>query len=328
MPKLNLKETKAERDEKEWRKLRKAARKAARYRDNDEAGSGSSSSRRNRAKYPRSNTDGGDEFVHPQEDGWVPPSTASKADEDEIRAQLEEEEFRAKLFDAMGLDSGQDSAQAMFNDFVPPRWQGTSLGDVPGSGTYGLEFMDDEEYAEYVRQGMWERTHKAEHEERQRRAAEAKQRRERDKAIHAETKRLEREEQARRRRREEERKEKKFVDGWREFGERWTILQKASATSTLSPGSLHFQDLPWPIFPPPASPDDITTHGIATFLLSTKHSSDRPKKQRLRDASLLYHPDRFETKFLSAVREKDRERVKDAAGRVIRGLNALAEEER
>jgi len=74
---------------------------------------------------------------------------------------VEEESFREKLWDALGEDERLDGIEARLNEYVyiPRRWRGVSsrayspdtvggLGDVPN-------LMNDDEYAEWMRAGMW-----------------------------------------------------------------------------------------------------------------------------------------------------------------------------
>lgn len=78
--------------------------------------------------------------------------------------------FREKMFDALGDDERLDSVEARFNDFasVPERWR-TSSSPRMGAGTKGQaraydddellkldpRYMDEEEYAEWIRAGMY-----------------------------------------------------------------------------------------------------------------------------------------------------------------------------
>ncbi|KAG8993786.1 hypothetical protein FRB90_000607 [Tulasnella sp. 427] len=340
MPKrLELKETKAEILEKEHKRLRKEARKAARYHVDDPSSSTAShasrtaersSSSRNFGRGSRKHYD----YVFEDLDDprWMPSSSSTKVDEDSIRAQMEEDEeqaFRDKLFDAMEMDFGQDSAYNHFNSYahVPPQWRKSSpTASRDAEGPPNPNYMDDEQYAEYVREGMWERTHKAEVEERQRRKERAKERKEKEKRLREESKKLEAEALEERRRRREEKDKRKIVESWMAYESRWSTLQRASASSKIVPNSLDFQFLPWPVHPPPKSIEALTKESISSFVLSDLHSAEKTKKQRLRNALLLYHPDRFESKFMAFVKEEDHTLVKEAVGRVVRVLNALTED--
>ena len=93
-------------------------------------------------------------------------SRQEKPDEDTLR---EEQEWRAKMFDALGDDERLDGIEAQMNDFahVPDRWRSAATGPDAATSLYDEdEFLkldpgqlDDEEYAEWVRVGMWRYVH-------------------------------------------------------------------------------------------------------------------------------------------------------------------------
>lgn len=312
MPKLSLKETPAEKEEKEWRRMKKAARKASRYAQLDDPPQAESSRRSWKQRHARSVPD--DDL-----EGDTPGLESRKADA--------EEDWNAKLFEAMEWDSAQDSAHAWFNSFVPPRWRNSPELATEGPST--LHQLDDDAYAEYMRKGMWERTHRAELEDQRRRKAEAKERRKLEKEKKEKLRQMEQEEIECRRRKREEKTQRALIDGWAAYESRWSKLQKLSAQKDADAGrGLTFQDLPWPVYPFPSSPESLTKEAITAFLFSDLHSQDKTKKQRLREAFLLYHPDRFEGRFMHVVNAKDVQLVKDAAGRVVRTLNDLADDVR
>lgn len=165
MPRLHLKETPEERAARKWRKRRKAERKAHRLHRHVQ-GDGNPSQRP-----PR---DAGDihEETHrnmgvgledeSEGEGWVPPEGSTKIDPDALRAEVEERLFREKLFDAMedDYDHRLDGVEAQFNKYgyVPDRWKkhaqagGHDQFDRPPADPHE---MTDDEYAEWIREGMW-----------------------------------------------------------------------------------------------------------------------------------------------------------------------------
>lgn len=326
MPKLHLKETKADREERELKKIRRAARKAARYHNYEETDGASGSTPSTHKRRSKAPSQKPHDYVFDEEDGWTPPQSSVKFDyRDDLQAQ--EDEFRAKLFDEMELDAGQDAAQARFSDYhIPTRWRDQTGFEASGSIPQSKTAMDEEEYAEYIRRGMWERTHAAEKEAREQKDKDRKERKDREKTLREKTKELEREEREKRRRKLEAKANEQFVEGWKAYERRWAALHQAATTSTNTPGSLGLHTLPWPVAKAITSADDLTRDAISAFLLSPHHSPDKPKRIRLREALLLYHPDRFEGRFMSSVPAQDRQLVKDAVGRVARALTSLAED--
>jgi hypothetical protein len=328
-----MKQTPAEREQEEDRAWQKAARKARHPHSHDHDHDKPSKRKRPRSpsgrRKKRHATPPDERERRPHEDGWVPPSPAaagSKAavDLDALRAEMEERRFREKLFDAMGDDAGMDDAEARFNEYdeyVPPRWRDSEQSHSRDDPSH----MDDGQYAEWVREGMWRRTHKAEVEAQERAEEERKRKKDREKARREETRRMEREDAEKRARRRQVKDQQTIVDAWIAYDARWAQLRAGPPDS----GGLAFTDLPWPCNPPPKlplEPDTLSRQSISTFLLSPLHSVGKPRKQRLREALLLYHPDRFVAKWMGLVREKDAPGVQEAVGRVARVLTGLVEE--
>ncbi|EUC57540.1 hypothetical protein RSOL_224300, partial [Rhizoctonia solani AG-3 Rhs1AP] len=320
-----MKQTVTEREEEEeraYRKAQKAARKARRL-HSDYDDSSSSKRKRKRSRSPsHRHQKRRDPVPPPNESGWTPPPPAPKVDMDALRAEMEERQFRENLFDAMGDDAGFESTEARLNeydDFVPDRWGDSTsshLRDDPS-------MMDDDQYAEWVRAGMWRRTHKAEIEAQERAEEERKRKKERERDRRKETRRMEREDNERRTRRKQVKEQQLVVEGWIAYEAQWAQLRPSEATS------LRFTDLPWPCYPPPRlplDPDALSKQAISSFLLSPLHSIGKPRKQRLREALLLYHPDRFIAKWMGRVRKDDAQEVQEAVGRVARVLTGLVEE--
>ncbi|KAG5641344.1 hypothetical protein DXG03_005457 [Asterophora parasitica] len=89
---------------------------------------------------------------------------------------------------------------------------------------------------------------------------------------------------------------------------------------------LRWESIPWPTFRAPKIPEDITYNAVLAYLQSPLYpekDKSRPYKDRLKEHIRRWHPDRFETKTLTRVIEEDQERVKEAAGSVVRTLNDL-----
>lgn len=181
--KLKLKRTP---EEEAQRRLRKERRREKRKRKQDDYathGVGASSSKKAHIdnaeegpsrKWASSDEDEMDYSPQPAPtiSSHIPPSRshAHKPDYDAIKAEIEEKMFREKMFDAMGDDDRLDSVEAQFNDFahVPDRWRTTgsssqfgawessaSMLDDDGLLKLDPRHMDDEEYTEWVRAGMY-----------------------------------------------------------------------------------------------------------------------------------------------------------------------------
>jgi len=233
----------------------------------------------------------------------------------DIKAELEEAQFRAKLFSAMEDDTRLEEIEARFNAYhVPKRWMDK------GNPQENLEDMDNDEYVEWVRRKMWERKHRSEQEETVQLEKERQMRRDRERRERREARKQEEE---RRRKRRERQAGEEMMHAWQTYSTSWDTLSSNPPTSP----TLHFQSIPWPIQHSPTSPEQLTAGAISAFVLSPLHSHGKNRKQRIRDALLVFHPDRFD-KWTRLVRdEPDRQLVREAAGAVVRILNALLEAE-
>lgn len=241
--------------------------------------------------------------------------------------------FRQKLFDAMAEDEPLDSLEAEYGFTVPSRWRngtGTTYAHA-GMAKSGLEAMEEEEYAEYVRRNMWRRTHRQEVIAMEERDREAK-RKERELK---EARRKQREDERERKRRAEQREQKKAErerQGHREaYTAKWASLN-ASKAAAPNGAHLQFSDIPWPVYPPrdsPISADSLTSEAISRFLLdpvagpSSAELDSAGVRDVLRAAIRSYHPDRFRR---HADRLSDgRERALEWGLKVSQVLNTLVE---
>ncbi|KAG6828528.1 hypothetical protein H0H92_007656 [Tricholoma furcatifolium] len=293
---------------------------------------------------------------HFSDDDWDKPDSEPSQfqDHDRIRAELEEQRFREKMFDAFADDERLDALEARLNDFahVPGRWRAD--GSKPGKAVYDGDddevlkadprYMDDEEYAEWIRLGI--KTHAAEFAEEQRKKEMKAQRRAEEKARRLETERLEKLAEEERRRKKLERDDRRRQYAREEYELRWTslLLTARSESDESNLPELRFHDIPWPILiayrqkrgstdPVRISAEHLTTDAILEFLIppSSRSMADptkaevnkKERKEKLRETFLRFHPDKFEGRFMKLVRESERESVREAIGQVVRSLNTL-----
>ncbi|KIK67339.1 hypothetical protein GYMLUDRAFT_37437 [Collybiopsis luxurians FD-317 M1] len=117
------------------------------------------------------------------------------------------------------------------------------------------------------------------------------------------------------------RAERSVSDGWDKYEKEWASL---SASSEM----LGFSDIPWPVTQTRLTkPEDITPTAISTFLLSPLHSQNQSRKERIRNAQLRWHPDRFQ-RVMRRVKEEDKQLVTDGVGIVARCLNDMMAREK
>ncbi|KAI0343505.1 hypothetical protein BDW22DRAFT_1355952 [Trametopsis cervina] len=154
MGKLRLKRTPEEQAAHDLRKAAKRARKASkRHRADDDE---DIPPKKRRTESPQAATSSY-KYMFDEED--LPSSSyrAHKPDYDYIQAQVEEERFRDKLWGAFGDDERLDSVEASLNSYahIPRRWRGGGMDTIDDELDIDPQMMEDEDYAEWMRAGMW-----------------------------------------------------------------------------------------------------------------------------------------------------------------------------
>jgi len=188
---------------------------------------------------------------------------------------------------------------------------------------------------------MTRRKHAREYEEKTRKETERAARRAREAEIRAETARLEKASLERREQKTREKARLREQEYRQHYEAQWKVLLDPHAKYTRQ---LAYMDIPWPLFPVSLSVhsnaadhptyEDFTREAISRFLIpsSTKLEPQSPgadererkeKKEKLKEAMLRFHPDKFEGRIMQRVLHSDRDRVQEAVGQVVRVLNAL-----
>ncbi|KAF8339420.1 hypothetical protein F5887DRAFT_964507 [Amanita rubescens] len=336
MPKLHLKSTPTE---DVARRLRKKEKKEER-RKRRNADASSSTSKRRRVE---TTEEPSRKWASSDEDEPGPSSRKSHK-HDTMQAEVEEREFRQRMFEEMEIDDRLDTLEARLNDHthVPGRWRrggSSKIGDyafetpdIDMASCLDPRYMEDEEYTEWIRMGMHRLKHAEEYAEQQRRkAAHAT----RVAQIKKEKEDMARLEQAAAKEREKKRQEQ-WVSARQLYDQKWKTLLSDGDRS--HEGWLKFVDIPWPI--PNAYKtgriciDDLTEDGISTFLLSSRvpvpigtekmaTNDAKEKKDKLREAMLRFHPDKFEGRIMKLVAEVERGNVREGIAQVVRVLNRL-----
>lgn len=195
--------------------------------------------------------------------------------------------FRESLFDAMADDEGAAYWEGVYG-------QPVHVYSNERTGPQGeLERMTDEEYAAYVRQKMWEKTHEGLLEERRKRD-EAKQeegRRERER------RRIEKEMRRSLRAGEERRRERGRRDRWAEYLRAWTDWNGST------------EGIPWPV--ESGARRDVGEDAVKTFFLDgLKREGVREEElaKGLRDERVRWHPDKMQQRLGGEV---DAELIRD-----------------
>ena len=136
------------------------------------------------------------------------------------------------------------------------------------------------------------------------------------------------------------RTKRRLEEARRLYEERWSKLleQLREVGSARDESGLRFEDIPWPIFPTRKSKEgrrfeleDFTKEAIESFLSISGNAENEGSegnvvmKDAVRATMLRFHPDKFESRILVRVREKDRGLVQEVANIVTRVLNELSQ---
>lgn len=275
----------------------------------------------------------------------IPSASSYKPD----RAR-EEEEFNQKLFDAMREDEGGLDPFSEAGRYSGFSYDYREADPSVGNGAFGRtgvrddrfvdpvsgvvlnrvifkDAMNDEEYAEHVRRGMFRRTRKEEiarEEEYQRQQALKEKKR---LETMARVKAMEEERQ----RKLEERARHKAAASVKQTREAYQASwARLVASDTAKDQDLRVEDFPWPVDQGRAG--KLDAEGVRDFLTKHLRYSDedldddaRRKKEKMaiRTAVLAYHPDRFD-KYVRRVKgESQRESVREMGLRVSQVLNEI-----
>jgi hypothetical protein len=168
--------------------------------------------------------------------------------------------FRQSLFDAMADDEGAAFWEGVYGQPIHVYPQAKPTGPEGE-----LEQMNDEEYAEYVRGRMWEKTHQHVLEERAKREEERKRRKaeeerywredasreEREEKESKDRRAFERKVEASLRRGEERKAQKLWQEAWQRYVSGWEHFKEVLVVKSKEEGSLEGKAargiIPWPV---------------------------------------------------------------------------------
>ncbi|KAF4441240.1 hypothetical protein F53441_12089 [Fusarium austroafricanum] len=190
--------------------------------------------------------------------------------------------FRESLFDAMADDEGAAYWEGVYGQPVHV-YSNERVGP-----TGHLEQMTDEEYAAYVRQKMWEKTHAGLLEERARREEAKKQKAEEDRR----TQQLQEDMERSIRRGEERRERRRWAQRWEEYTAAWTNWDGMPAT------------IAWPV--EGGRLEDVEEATVRQFFVNGLNPQEIGEKcfvARLRDERVRWHPDKIQQKLGGQVDE-------------------------
>ncbi|KAJ1302039.1 hypothetical protein OPQ81_000874 [Rhizoctonia solani] len=108
-------------------------------------------------------------------------------------------------------------------------------------------------------------------------------------------------------------------EAWRAYEDTWTELSNSDA-----PVRLTFNNIPWPVFSRPSSISQLNSRTIGAFLLSSLHDGGgSTRRERIRNAMRLWHPDKWMGRYMTRVDPRHAQAVKDGVNAVARALTEL-----
>ncbi|CCO29505.1 hypothetical protein BN14_03518 [Rhizoctonia solani AG-1 IB] len=108
-------------------------------------------------------------------------------------------------------------------------------------------------------------------------------------------------------------------EAWQSYEDSWTELSSSDV-----PVRLTFHNVPWPVFSQPSSISQLNSKAIGAFLLSSLHDGGgATRRDRIRNAMRLWHPDKWMGRYMNRVDPRHSQSVKDGVNAVARALTEL-----
>ncbi|EFX00219.1 hypothetical protein CMQ_7221 [Grosmannia clavigera kw1407] len=236
------------------------------------------------------------------------PSTAAAEEEDPYADPPLDPDaaFRQSLFDAMADDEGAAYWEAVYGQPVH-EYAREARQKTAGPDTDGLAAMTDDEYVDYVRRRMWERSHEGRREAREaqkrQKAADETRERERERERQRQRQRQDADADADRRRwadvekslrRGDARRQRRAIqDRQRRYVEAWTAWEAAPSATTI----------PWPVVLDGGTnrPTGEELAKEAGAFFSCSQDDDDAALRQLRDERVRWHPDKIQQRLGGSV---------------------------
>ncbi|KAK4650150.1 hypothetical protein QC762_701880 [Podospora pseudocomata] len=217
--------------------------------------------------------------------------------------------FRESLFDAMADDEGAAYWEAIYGQPIHIYSNPEHVNPATGH----LEKMTDEEYAEYVRQKMWEKTHAGLLEEREKRKKQKEEQAKKDE----ERRRIEKEMERSFIRGEERRVKRSWRTRFERYLQKWEEWVKDAA-----PGA---EKIPWPIGVERDEEGGFRAGEVRTFFvngLGLEETGEKEFVARLKEERVRWHPDKIQQRLLGGSGTVDKGVMRDvtAVFQVVDGL--------
>jgi hypothetical protein len=200
-----------------------------------------------------------------------------------------DEAFRESLFDALADDEGATYWEGVYGQPIHtyPREKVGKTGE--------LESMNDEDYASFVRDRMWEKSHQHVLEERARRESARKKQREEEELDrkHRSSERLHFDNMVNEALNfgKERKRHQQWKDAWAKYTAKWSKLQESFSNGSIQ--ETHASAIiPWPVLT--GLRKDISKEEVEAFFQSqpSETLSTILKEERIR-----WHPDKMQQRF-------------------------------
>lgn len=190
--------------------------------------------------------------------------------------------FRESLFDAMADDEGAAFWEGVYGQPVHI-YERPEAPDDKGH----LEKMTDEEYARYVREKMWEKSHEHILEERRRREERQEQEKKEREQERKEWEAAERESRHKERIRREQKLKDKFQRRWTEYLADWKTISREGVQDT--------DGIPWPVAS--GRLEDVAKTAVERFMLAAPTNDELTLQDILKGERIRWHPDKAQQRW-------------------------------
>ena len=189
--------------------------------------------------------------------------------------------FRESLFDAMADDEGAAFWEGVYGQPIHV-YDRPGIKDERGE----LERISDEEYAKYVREKMWEKSHEHIMEERARRDTLKEKRKKEEEEEQLEWEQEERECRVKEKMRKEQRAIQKIHQRWEDYMKYWDQLGKGLGDPT---------NIPWPVIS--GKVEDVAKEAVEEFVLAAPRGGDQSLQDVLKMERIRWHPDKAQQRW-------------------------------
>ncbi|KAF2085214.1 hypothetical protein K490DRAFT_75269 [Saccharata proteae CBS 121410] len=195
--------------------------------------------------------------------------------------------FRESLFDALADDEGAAYWEDVYGQPIH-NYSDTYRNDIGE-----LERMNEDEYAEYVRGKMWEKTHQHVIEERERRERQRKEQKEweaRTRRMETDRDNFQRSVEESLRRGQERKAKRRWKEVWNRYTQGWDDMKTDQGKKNASLRTV----IPWPV--ETGNVKDVSKEEVEDFFRNVPMPEDH-LRNTLKAERIRWHPDKMQQRF-------------------------------